>query len=322
MAQKNYTKTEAGQNHAAAFFRVAMLFRLRAVLNSLIDTMDQHFQDLLHPSTAQSAWRQFAHYYGYTLMALPAGLISRRIGYERGLIFGLILVSLGCGGFVPAAGTAQFRAFLVGVCAVAMGLTGLATVANPAPAFRGSKDTPSSGSTWPSRSTALAGAPAPNRLDLFPRHHGRRRGGQQVSRHSESVHRPVCGRAIVRFWRAKLPEIATQDEFHAAARGPAAQPEKTPHPGLAFALMLAGAGGIVFSLCAILIFILISMDGSRGARLGLFCAAGRWGLGPVQLCAPPPHLLHPGASAFLGCHPLAISVGRGAGGDLQFFINT
>ena len=47
MAQKNYTKTEAGQNHAAAFFRVAMLFRLRAVLNSLIDTMDQHFQDLL-----------------------------------------------------------------------------------------------------------------------------------------------------------------------------------------------------------------------------------------------------------------------------------
>lgn len=76
-------QTEAGQNHAATFFRVAMLFRLRAVLTSLIDTMDQHFQDLLHPSTAHSAWRQFAHYYGYSLMALPAGLVSRRIGYRE-----------------------------------------------------------------------------------------------------------------------------------------------------------------------------------------------------------------------------------------------
>ena len=91
-----------GTSVTFTFFLVAILFMLWAVLNSLIDTMDKHFQDLLHLTKANSAWVQTAHYFGYTIMALPAGLLTRKIGYKGGIIFGLLLVSLGGFWFVPA----------------------------------------------------------------------------------------------------------------------------------------------------------------------------------------------------------------------------
>src|SRR5213595_1501658 len=74
-----------GTNVTFAFFLVAILFMLWAILNSLIDTMDKHFQDLLHLTKANSAWVQFAHYVGYTIMALPAGLVTRKLGYKGGI---------------------------------------------------------------------------------------------------------------------------------------------------------------------------------------------------------------------------------------------
>src|SRR5688500_2354859 len=85
---RGYFIGDKGENYVFPFFLVASLFMLWAVLNSLIDTMDKHFQDLLHLTKAQSAWVQFAHYFGYTLMALPAGLLTRKIGYKGGIIFG------------------------------------------------------------------------------------------------------------------------------------------------------------------------------------------------------------------------------------------
>jgi FHS family L-fucose permease-like MFS transporter len=97
----------------------------------MIDVMDKHFQDLLHLTKSQSAWVQFAHYLGYFLMALPASMLTQKIGYKGGIISGLLLVSVGGFWFVPATFIAQFWAFLMGVCIISMGLTVLETVANP-----------------------------------------------------------------------------------------------------------------------------------------------------------------------------------------------
>src|ERR1041384_8358510 len=129
-----------GQSLLLTFALVSSLFLIWGFCNGMIDTMDKHFQDQLNLTKAQSAWVQFAHYFGYTLMALPAGLITRRIGYKGGIIFGLLLVSLGGFWFVPATHISQFWAFLVGVCFVAMGLTVLETVANPYTTVLGPKE--------------------------------------------------------------------------------------------------------------------------------------------------------------------------------------
>ncbi len=134
-----FTGTD-GKSLATTFFLVASLFFLWGFCNSMIDTMDKHFQDQLGLTKAQSAWVQFAHYMGYSLMALPAGLVTRRLGYKYGIIFGLMLVAVGAFWFLPATKISQFWAFLLGVCVIAMGLTVLETVANPYTTVLGPKE--------------------------------------------------------------------------------------------------------------------------------------------------------------------------------------
>ena len=129
-----------GKNMLLTFCLVSSLFLLWGFCNGMIDTMDKHFQDQLHLTKAQSAWIQFAHYMGYTIMALPAGMLIRHIGYKGGILFALALVSLGGFWFVPATHISQFWAFLLGVCLIAMGLTVLETVANPYATLLGPKE--------------------------------------------------------------------------------------------------------------------------------------------------------------------------------------
>jgi FHS family L-fucose permease-like MFS transporter len=256
-------RTADGKNHAATFFLVATLFMLWAILNSLIDTMDKHFQDLLHLTKAQSAWVQFAHYFGYTLMALPAGLITRKIGYKGGIIFGLFLVALGGFWFVPATHIAQFWAFLVGVCAVAMGLTVLETVANPYTTVLGPKESGTFRINLAQSFNGFGWITGPIIASYF---FYATTGGAEAA--NKTLYVPYLIIAIfvlvliVLFWRAKLPEIKAEDDFHTDEAGAAAQRDRAAHKGLAFTLMLAGAGVIIFSVYAILTYVMeVSVSG-------------------------------------------------------------
>jgi MFS transporter, FHS family, L-fucose permease len=131
--------TEEGRNVLLTFCLVSSLFLLWGFCNGLIDVMDKHFQDRLHLSKAQSAWVQTAHYLGYALMALPAGLLTRAIGYKGGILSGLGLVAAGGFWFIAATRISTFWSFLLGVGVIAMGLTVLETVANPYTTVLGSR---------------------------------------------------------------------------------------------------------------------------------------------------------------------------------------
>jgi FHS family L-fucose permease-like MFS transporter len=120
-----------GRRHTLTFVMVSSLFLLWGFCNGMIDILDKHFQDVLHLTKSQSAWVQFAHWMGYCLMALPAGYLAGRLGYKKGIITGLFVVSLGGMWFVPATHIQAFWAFLLGVFILATGLTFLETIANP-----------------------------------------------------------------------------------------------------------------------------------------------------------------------------------------------
>src|SRR5215470_15075353 len=113
--KKSIFITEDGKNVMFTFILVSSLFLLWGFCNGMIDVMDKHFQDKLHLTKAQSAWVQTAHYLGYALMALPAGLLARAIGYKGGIISGLLLVSAGGFWFIAATNISEFWAFLLGV---------------------------------------------------------------------------------------------------------------------------------------------------------------------------------------------------------------
>jgi FHS family L-fucose permease-like MFS transporter len=124
-------EAEDGRSLTFTFCLVSSLFLLWGFCSGMIDVMDKHFQDSLHLSLAQSAWVQFAHYLGYFLVALPAGLLAQRLGYKSGIIVGLLVVAAGGFWFLAATRIAAFWAFLLGVCLIASGLASLETVANP-----------------------------------------------------------------------------------------------------------------------------------------------------------------------------------------------
>src|SRR5512147_2542796 len=129
--KQNMFVTSDGKNVMFTFILVSSLFLLWGFCNGMIDVMDKHFQKELHLTLAQSANVQWAHYLGYFLMALPAGWLATRLGYKGGIIAGLLMVAVGGFWFIPATRISSFWAFLLGVCAIAAGLTFLETIANP-----------------------------------------------------------------------------------------------------------------------------------------------------------------------------------------------
>jgi FHS family L-fucose permease-like MFS transporter len=113
------------------FILITSLFFLWGIAHGMLDTLNKHFQDMLHMSKAQSGMIQFSVYMAYFGMALPAGYFMKRFGYKRGIILGLSLFSSGA--FLIAATTSfeSFWIFLICLFIMGCGLATLETAANP-----------------------------------------------------------------------------------------------------------------------------------------------------------------------------------------------
>jgi FHS family L-fucose permease-like MFS transporter len=139
-------RTADGANHLLTFAMVCCLFCLSGLCNGMIDVLNKHFQNSLQVSKAQSALVQGFWYGGYFLLALPAGLFARRYGYRGGILFGLIVIVIGCVCFVPVtrivgSQTVIFTVFLLALGLVASGFTFIETIANPYATVLGAPET-------------------------------------------------------------------------------------------------------------------------------------------------------------------------------------
>jgi MFS transporter, FHS family, L-fucose permease len=119
------------QGFLVPFILITSLFFLWGIAHGMLDTLNKHFQDMLHMSKAQSGMIQFSVYIAYFGMALPAGYFMKRFGYKRGIILGLSLFSSGA--FLIAATTTfeSFWIFLICLFIMGCGLATLETAANP-----------------------------------------------------------------------------------------------------------------------------------------------------------------------------------------------
>ncbi len=113
------------------FILVSSLFFLWGFAHGCLDVLNKHFQELLNMSKAKSALVQFVFYGGYFFMAIPAGLIMQRVGYKRGIIFGLLVFACGAFLMLPATFIQTFGSFLFCLFVIACGLTCLEAAANP-----------------------------------------------------------------------------------------------------------------------------------------------------------------------------------------------
>ena len=113
------------------FILITTLFFLWGFARAILDVLNKHFQDELHITITQSSLIQVTTYLGYFLMAIPAGMFINRLGYRKGVVFGLLLFGLGALSFIPSMQVGTFNAFLVSLFIIGCGLVFLETAANP-----------------------------------------------------------------------------------------------------------------------------------------------------------------------------------------------
>jgi FHS family L-fucose permease-like MFS transporter len=123
-----------------AFILVTSLFFLWAFLHNTNPILIPHLKKACQLSDTQSSFIDLAVYFGYFLMAIPAGLVTHRFGYKKGIILGLVLYAIGALLFLPAASTRTFGIFLAALFILASGAAFLETVANPYISILGPKE--------------------------------------------------------------------------------------------------------------------------------------------------------------------------------------
>ena len=123
------------------FVLVTALFFMWGVPNNLNDVLIRQFMKSFAISRFQAGLVQSAFYLGYFLLAIPAALLMRRLGYKAGFLTGLLLFGTGTYLFWPAAVIGQYSYFLIALFVIASGLAFLETASNPFIAQLGSSAT-------------------------------------------------------------------------------------------------------------------------------------------------------------------------------------
>ncbi len=242
--------SDDGKNLVVTFILVSSLFLLWGVCNGMIDVMDKHFQTELGLSKSQSAWVQFAHYLGYFLMAMPAGMLASRLGYKGGIIAGLLMVAAGGFWFLPAAHISvlakagsvspntAFVGYLIGVCAIAAGLTFLETVANPYTTVLGPKQYAATRINLAQSCNGIGWIFGPMIGAAF--FYSKDAAGKSTG--SETLYIPYVVVAVVVivlatiFYFAYIPDIKTEDDYHLDDSASSASHSIWKHPHFVLAV--------------------------------------------------------------------------------------
>lgn len=114
------------------------LFFMWGFITVLNDVLVPHWKELFQLSYGQSLLVQLcfflAYFVGslaYYLVSLSSGDPIARMGYKRGLIYGLCLSALGCALFAPASLLNSYAAHLLALFVLGLGFTLLQIAANP-----------------------------------------------------------------------------------------------------------------------------------------------------------------------------------------------
>ncbi len=79
----------------------------------------------------QSYLVAFAFYISYFVVSLPSSYLLKRVGFKKGIMYGLWLMAIGVFIFIPAALSRTYEIFLIGLFTIGSGLAILQTAANP-----------------------------------------------------------------------------------------------------------------------------------------------------------------------------------------------
>ncbi|MDB5127252.1 L-fucose:H+ symporter permease [Mucilaginibacter sp.] len=110
---------------------ITSLFFIWGFALNLNPILIPHLKKACQLSDFQSSLIDSASYIAYFLLPIPAAQFMKRYGYKGGIIFGLLLFSIGAMLFYPAAAVRNYAFFLGALFVVFSGMAFLETAANP-----------------------------------------------------------------------------------------------------------------------------------------------------------------------------------------------
>ena len=125
------TTTATTRSYVLPMVAMTSLFFLFGAVTNFNDVLMPYLKDLCQLTDSQSSVVQGAFFGAYFLMSLPAGYVLRRLGYQRGIVLGLLVMGSGALLFVPAANSRTFGLFLAALGVLGAGMTLLQVAANP-----------------------------------------------------------------------------------------------------------------------------------------------------------------------------------------------
>ncbi|ALW86843.1 hypothetical protein AUC43_18225 [Hymenobacter sedentarius] len=119
------------RSYAGPMVLMTTLFFLFGAVTNFNDVLMPYLKDVCQLTDLQSSAVQSAFFGAYFLMSLPAGWVLKKLGYQRGIVVGLLVMAGGALLFVPAADSRAFGLFLTALATLGAGITLLQVAANP-----------------------------------------------------------------------------------------------------------------------------------------------------------------------------------------------
>jgi FHS family L-fucose permease-like MFS transporter len=244
------------RSYAGPLLLMTTLFFLFGAVTNFNDVLMPYLKDVCQLTDLQSSAVQSAFFGAYFLMSLPAGRILEKLGYQRGIVVGLLVMAGGALLFIPAADTRAFGLFLTALAVLGAGVTLLQVAANPYVSVLGAPRGAAARVSIVGVANNFGGSLSPlvGGLVLF--------GGsvalkarlaalplaQRLSEESQLVKAPYLGLAIfllllagMFFFLVKLPDIESIPEEQTLEHRPVAA---SRHSALDFPHLLLGVGAI------------------------------------------------------------------------------
>jgi len=148
-------------NYKFALTSLTTLFFMWGFITCLNDILVPYLKGLFDLSYTQALLIQFCFFSAYFVVSVPAGMLVSRIGYQSGIVTGLLVAGAGCLLFYPAAAAHYYPLFLLALFVLAAGITILQVAANPYVSVLGKAETASSRLTMTQAFNSLGTTVAP-----------------------------------------------------------------------------------------------------------------------------------------------------------------
>jgi len=140
-----YTASAApGASYGRALGLLASLFFMWGFITVINGTLLPHLRSVFELSYFQAALIESVWFIAYFFASIPSAKLIERIGYQKSLVVGLLIMAAGALGMILAASIPSYGVTLVMLFVIASGITLLQVAANPYVTVLGSPRTASS----------------------------------------------------------------------------------------------------------------------------------------------------------------------------------